>query len=255
MTRILLSSAAAIAMSLGASFAQTDTDQTDSSDEAMSQSVSAGDQAEKNENAASTVANEHFAAMDSNNNGAVSKTEFVSFIANADNVTREEAQRLFDAAAGDDKQLTLAEFTDNSNRLAQISADIARPLPADAPRAASVSQSQNDGSQDAKTRAADQSKVASADKKRQSAEEAREAVPMLAKVQPVGDPQVMAVNADMFRAMDENGDGVVRKSEYLEFVRMQAEKQFDEMAGQDDSLAMSEFRNADHDLLRHARDE
>jgi len=251
MTRILLTSAAAIAMSLGAAFAQTDTDQTKSSDETMSQNTASDDRAKKSETNASTTINPHFAAMDDNSNGAVSKAEFTSFIANADNVTRQEAQRLFDVAAGNDKQLTLAEFADKSDRLEQIAADIAQPLPKDAARSASASQTGQ--SETVKMRKADDNKVASLNKKRESAEEAREAAPMLAKVQPIDDPQVMAVSAEMFRAMDENGDGAVRKSEYLEFVRMQAEKQFEEMAGQDDSLAMTEFRNADHDLLRHAR--
>ena len=168
--------------------------------------------AQDNKNNDKSVLNKNFAAIDDNGNGVVTRSEFASFIAAADNVTKNEARNLFDVAAGKDKQLTLAEFVDSDPKMRDIAKNIVK-TDAGAPATAT-----------------------------------------LASVTPAK-AQHRDMSADyegVFKKIDENGDGEIRRSEYLEFVRLRAETQFGEMAGPDHSLTMSEFENAEHDFLKHA---
>ncbi len=49
-----------------------------------------------------------------------------------------------------------------------------------------------------------------------------------------------------FNSMDENGDGVIHKSEYMEYVRQQAEQYFGEVAGDDQKISFAEFEKIEN---------
>ena len=91
------------------------------------------------------------------------------------------------------------------------------------------------------------------------AQESAEATPpTLAKLTPVASQEAaLQKRADeamekTFKKIDENGDGQLRKAEYLEFVRAEAEKRFDKMAGRDKGVTMTEFMKSDDAMLRSA---
>lgn len=165
-------------------------------------------------------ANPHFEAMDDNNDDIVSRSEFASFIDNADNVTQRDARRLFDAAAGDDREMTLVEFVSGGERIERIAEDIVgEPGPL-------LRSAQTERSDDARDQAG------------------------------AGAVREDAAESDLsvtFNEMDRNNDGEVRKSEFVEMARRRAEEEFDRVAGRDDALTREELADAEVELIQTSR--
>lgn len=160
--------------------------------------------------------NSHFAAMDKDDDLVLSRQEFVSFIAQADNVSRSDAGRLFDAAAGDDDKMTVNEFVEESPRLEKLS-ETAAGKPSARLKAGYASDNRKAGDMDA-----------SDDKKR-----------------------AHAVAKQMFETMDENGNDRVTRTEYLDFAR----EKFSDVSGNDDVITWTEFREAGNRWERSAMNE
>ncbi len=191
--------------------------------------------------------NRNFAAIDDNGDRIVTQAEFTEFISGADNVTDEEAQRLFDVAAGDDKELTLAEFVDSGDELERVAEDIvgkpsqkmrsAMNSPDSDSRAASAMSARNGGDKPAQNE--DQRAGTS-----RAQENEGERDPATALAENYGDDAVETA-ASIFEKMDADSDNRVSQSEYLEYTRKQARQSFDNISGNDDSISLSELRSSD----------
>lgn len=58
-----------------------------------------------------------FAMIDTDNNGWIAEREYVNFVSQANNITKQEARKLFDAAARNDDRLTRKEFVSPSGKV------------------------------------------------------------------------------------------------------------------------------------------
>lgn len=164
---------------------------------------------------------QNFTIMDENGDRKISRAEFTSFIAAADNVTKRDARRLFNVAAGDDKMLTHAEFIESGEKLDAV---------ADRVIGDKVGQNMT-GERGANASAS--SRNASSNDRSSS----------MSKRSMSGDMKIS------FEEMDEDGDGEVRRSEFLEYVRNHAERHFDRASGNDSALTRSEMEKIDHHFI------
>ena len=55
--------------------------------------------------------------IDTDNNGWIAEREYVNFVSQANNITKQEARKLFDAAARNDDRLTRKEFVSPSGKV------------------------------------------------------------------------------------------------------------------------------------------
>jgi Ca2+-binding EF-hand superfamily protein len=164
----------------------------------------------------SNARNANFAAMDDNDDGYVSKSEFTSFIAAPSNVNKKEARKLFDAAAGDDDRLTLAEFVSESDRIDRVSNNIVE------------SSDKNDKSVDR-----------SYNKKQKQADASS------ALSESVSRHNQTKTTASSFDEIDQNNNDRISRSEFLDYEREQAREAFNKISGDDNSITRAELRRAD----------
>ena len=68
------------------------------------------DQASRSARSQQSEEKDEFDLLDRNNNGVVTQKEYVRYTAKAENITRPDARKLFDAVAGEDDRLTREEF-------------------------------------------------------------------------------------------------------------------------------------------------
>ncbi|ADM09507.1 hypothetical protein PB2503_07207 [Parvularcula bermudensis HTCC2503] len=69
----------------------------------------------KDEMNAEVMNSSEFSMLDVNDNGVVTSEEYVQVTTQFDNITEDEAMSLFDLTAGDDDELSRAEFLDPEN--------------------------------------------------------------------------------------------------------------------------------------------